>query len=173
MVPMVGRATFRCQVTCRMGRLLALLGLLPLLVLQPLGATAIVLHDHDHGDHVHVLSGQETARYVSGESGWHLQRRGDPAAGDAHDGDHGEPLDTKSPGTLIVLNTSDTNRVHVKASAVQTTPSVRPADIPRWQMPPCWFVAQAPSPPPRWRNHGVSRRAGIAAILLRNHALLL
>ena len=157
-----------------MGWLLALLSLLPLLVLQPFSARAMVLHDHDHGDHVHFLSGEETAQYVSGERGWHAQRQGDLEAGCAHHVDRGGPLETnRFPSTLIVLNTSDAYRVHVKGSAVQTTPSVVRVDIPRWQMPSCWDVAQAPSPPPRWQNHCLSRRAGIAAILLRNHALLL
>ncbi len=157
-----------------MGRLLALLSLLPLLVLQPLSARAMVLHDHDDGDHLHFLSGEETAHYVSGESGWHAERQGDFEAGRAHHVDRGGPLETnRFLGTLIVLNTSDAYRVHARGSAVQTTPSVVRADIPRWQMLSCWDVAQTPSPPPRWQNHCVSRRAGIAAILLRNHALLL
>ncbi len=174
MVPMFGRATSRCQVTCRMGWLLALLSLLPLLVLQPLSARAMVLHDHDDGDHLHFLSGEETAQYVSGESGWHAERQGDFEAGCAHHVDSGGPLETNVfLGTLIVLNTLDAYRVQARGSAVQTIPSVVRADIPRWQMPSCWDVAQTLSPPPRWQNHFVSRRAGIAAILLRNHAILL
>ena len=157
-----------------MGRLLALLSLLPLLVLQPLGALAMVLHDHDEGDHLHFISGEAAAQYVSGERGWHAERHGDLEAGCAHQVDRGGLLETnRFPGTLIVLNTSDAYRVYARGSAVQTTPSVARAEIPRWQMPSCWDVAQTLSPPPRWQNHFVSRRAGIAAILLRNHALLL
>ena len=174
MVPMVGRATSGCQVTCRLGRLLALLSLLPLLVLQPFGGLGIVVHDHDDRDHSHFLSWEQIAQFTSGESGWHGDRHGDPEAGCADHVDRGGPLETnRFLGTLIVLNTSDAYRVHVKGSAVQTTPFVRPVDIPRWQMPSCRDVAQTLSPPPRWQNHRVSRRAGVAAILLRNHALLL
>ena len=174
MVPMPDRATSRRRVTCRIGRFLALLSLLLLLVLQPFGALALVLHDHDDGDHVHFISGEAAARYVSGERGWHAERHGDLEAGCAHQLDRGGPLETNGfPGTLIVLNTSDAYRVYARGSVVQKTTSVARAEIPRWQMPSCRDVVQLLSPPPRWQNHLVSRRSGIAEILLRNHALLL
>ena len=176
MVAMVFRATTRDRGTFALGRLVSLLSLLPLLVFQPLGGLGVVLHDHDDCDHSHLLSTEQIAQFMLGESRWHAEHYGDIEPGHPvpQHCDQAGPLETDgSPDTLIVLRDSDACRVHVRGSTVQATQLVANVDAPCWQISAFRDVEQWSSPSPRGENHCYSGRAGVAAVLLRNHALLL